>query len=211
MVAICWPFNIESIGQVRKNAIHIYPSLFDEGDAGLNCWKLFRLSHSNFIVSSRDQGSLANTKQKKEGTSKSRDDALMICVGDKQFRVVEMSSSFNNYRIYVEENPKTLCKNHVAAMATNREIVFGEAIVVGAKVKGPWPRVARSVDVREFMRELVRVKPTLVKVFHEASDEEGGIIIPYSTTRKPLPQQKWETLESREGTRNIVGVRYNIQ
>lgn len=185
MDALCWPLNIKSIGQARKNAIHIYPCLFDEGDAVLNCWKLFRLSSLNFIMT-RNQGTLAKTKQKKDTTSRD----VLICVDDKRFRVAKMSSLFNNYRIYVEENPKTLRKNHVAAMVTNQEIVFGEAIVVSAKVKGPWPRVAQSVDLMEFIQELMRVKPTLVNVFHEGSDEEGGIIIPYTTTNKTTSSTK---------------------
>ena len=185
MDTLCWLLNIKSIGQARKNAIHIYPCLFDEGDAVLNCWKLFRLSSLNFIMT-RNQGTLAKTKQKKDTTSRD----VLICVDDKRFRVAKMSSLFNNYRIYVEENPKTLRKNHVAAMVMNQEIVFGEAIVVSAKVKGPWPRVAQSVDLMEFIQELMRVKPTLVNVFHEGSDEEGGIIIPYSTTNKTTSSTK---------------------
>ena len=132
------------------------------------------------------KNSLANIKQKKDSTSCN----ALICVDDKRFRVAETSSLFNNYRIYVEENPKILRRNHVAAMVMNQEIVFGEAIVVSAKVKGPWARVARSVDFMEFMQELMRLKPTLVNVFHEASNEEGGIIIPYSTKKETTSSTK---------------------
>jgi hypothetical protein len=148
MVKLGFPHAISTV-KMRKDAIHIHPTLSNE-DNELHILDLIDLNNDTNV-------------EAQIGTSVPNDepDKCALSFGGKTYNLME--SSLANYNIYVERNPKHRHKNGIAAMLTNQEDVCGEAVVVRAKSKGWWwwRRRAKALDPMGFLKELTKLNPNL--------------------------------------------------
>lgn len=142
MVKLVFPHVVK----IRKDAIHIHPTLSNE-DKELHVLDLIDLNSDTNVEA--QIGMLV---------PKDKPDKCTLSFGRKTYYLME--SSLANYNIYVERFPEHRHKNGIAAMLTNQEDVCGEAIVVSAKSKGWWRR-AKALDPMGFLKELTRLNPKL--------------------------------------------------
>ena len=146
MVKLGFPHAISTV-KMRKDAIHIHPTLSNE-DNELHILDLIDLNNDTNVEA--QVGKLV---------PKDKADKCALSFGGKTYYLME--SSLANYNIYIERNPKHRRKNGIAAMLTNQDDVCGEAIVVRAKSKGWWWRRSKELDPNGFLKELMRLNPKL--------------------------------------------------
>lgn len=147
MVKLSFPYT-KSKAATRKDAIHIYPTIFGEDNA-LHLFYLIDLN-GGAVKEKAQIGALVPKDKPEKG---------VLSFGGKTYHLAE-SSKLANYNIYIERFPKHRRKNGIAAMLANDEDVCGEAIVVRAKSKWWWRQV-KALDPEDFLRDLTRLDPNL--------------------------------------------------